>query len=226
MAQPLSRTTAVVISAICAACLISVPAAVAITLPTETCASPGGKTLVQDEQARVYSVPVAITTRALASEPSNVFGCTLPAGRSVLLGSTRAVHGFPVIDPRTIALSSPWVAYSLTVQGKDGNTVSVALRNLETDKVKRQSRAEPWPPGAEHSSKVTKIGVNKAGAFAWISTRASIGGGRAREVAGVDTNGEMVVFDTAADIDLLSLKLQGDRLMWTDGGVGHSAVLF
>jgi hypothetical protein len=202
--------------------------ALGVPVPPDTCLG-AGKTLARDGQALVYSVPIAIEKKASTPQPRpvNVFGCSLRTGKAILLGSTAIdlTGAHMMIDSRIVVLSGSRVAYSLTEGGEDFNQVYVALRNLVTGKVERRPNAGPGPLGPENFSKVTKIGVNKAGAFAWISTGSSIGGDSADEVAAVNTTGEEVVFDTAADIDLHSLKLQGDRLSWTDGGAPHSAVL-
>src|SRR5262249_25164393 len=128
-------------------------------------------------------------TSAVEPRPIKVFGCLLATKRPVLLGSTLFVaKGSPTIDPHTVALASPWAAYSLTGHGTDFNQVVLALRNLKTGKVTRRANADPGPLGPEQFSSVTAIGVNAAGAFAWISIGSAIGGPQnAREVAAVDS---------------------------------------
>jgi hypothetical protein len=201
--------------------------------PAETCGPSSGQTLAADAEARVYSVPVPtplpLAEQVSAIEPRavKVFGCLFATERSALLGSTLFVaKGSPTIDPHTVALASPWVAYSLTGHSTDFNSVVLALRNLKTGKVTRRSNAGPGPLGPEQFSKVTAIGVNAAGAFAWISIGSAIGGPQnAREVGAVDSTGAVRTLDTAENIDPRSLVLHGHRLSWTDGGVPHSAVL-
>jgi hypothetical protein len=225
-------TATMATAALCAAWLDlgSASSAAAVPLPVERCAPSGSKTLASDPQARVYSAPVdpAHHDPTTGIPPVKVFGCTLAAGKTVLLGSTAInLEGGPLtIDPRTLALSDTRVAYSLTEGGTDFNQVYVALRNLATGRVERRPSAAPGPLGPEGFSKVTAIGVDEAGAFAWISVGSAIGAPhKAREVAAVDPNGEALTLDTAEDIDPRSLTLEGDRLEWTDGGVGQSAVL-
>jgi hypothetical protein len=227
----LSAATAAA-TALCAACLsLALPSSGgATTLATETCTPPASTTLAHDTQARVYSLPATSEgQQTSAAEPKsvNVFGCTLAAGKTVLLGSTATdlTGAHLMIDPHTLALSGSRVAYCLTEGGIDSNQVYVALRNLATGKLERRPNASPGPLGPESFSKVSRVVLNRAGAFAWISTGSSITGERAREVAAVDSSRKARTFDTAANIDPRSLALHGHRLSWTDGGVRHSAVL-
>lgn len=219
-------------TALCAASLslASASSGAATALPAETCTPPGSRTLAHDAQARVYSLPAPTEgPRASAAEPKpiNVYGCTLAAGKTVLLGSTAIdlTGDRLMIDPHALALSGSRVAYSLTEGGTDSNQVYVALRNLATGKLERRPNASPGPLGPENFSKVTRVVLSNAGALAWVSTGSSITGEGAREVAAVDSSGQARTLDTAANIDPRSLALRGHRLSWTDGGVGHSAVL-
>jgi hypothetical protein len=222
----------IAIAGLCAAwlSLASASSGAATTLSAETCTQPGSRTLAHDAQARVYSVAApAEGPQASAAEPKpmNVYGCTLAAGKTVLLGTTAIdlTGAHLMIDPHTLALSGSRVAYSLTEGGTDFNQVYVALRNLANGKLERRPNASPGPLGPENFSKVTRVVLTNAGAFAWLSTGSSITGERAREVAAVDSSGKARTLDTAADIDPRSLVLHGHRLSWTDGGVRHSAVL-
>jgi hypothetical protein len=223
------RLTAVAMAtaAICAVPLVLGSALPAAQADVGTCPPPGARTLLSDEGARVYSLPSEGPFATPGGKPvRTVYGCLPAAAGPITLGTTLTVPDLPTIDPRTVALSAPWVAYSLTEPGTDSTQADVALRSLATGKLGKRVGAGPYPIGPESFSKVTGIVVDEAGAFAWISTGNSIILPlRAREVAAVDSDGKRQTLDTAVDIDPHSLVLHGRRLSWTDGGTGRSAAL-
>jgi hypothetical protein len=218
------REKYVALGAICAACALLIPT----TFAAETegasvgpCAPAGSRTLATDGRARVYSVPLGSGAGSV-----RVFGCMFATAKPVSLGTTSLAADAATIEPRTVALTSPWAAYSLSEQGSVFGEVYVALKNLRTGKAKRKADAGLDQLGPGKSSAVTDIVVSAAGAVAWIVTGSAEGPPRqAREIVAIDSTGVRRTLDAAADIDPHSLVLRRHRLSWTDGGVRHSAAL-
>ena len=228
-------TAAVMTISICAAALIGSPASSSATSGASAsgCKPAGSTTLANDGKARIYSVPTPLAGRpeARSLEFVRIFGCLFATGRPVLLGSTEPTGKPPQtptsgsLDLKAISLQAPWVGYASTYSGTDFNQVRVVVRNLRTGKVKLFRQAGPPLDEPETFSAVTDLAVGGSGSLAWIGRSSSIGGASAREVASVDSSGAFTVLDEAANIDLHSLALQGQRLSWTDGGAAHSAQL-
>jgi hypothetical protein len=222
--------------AVCAAVFAASSSA---TPPKHTCKPAGSKTIANDGQARIYSVPFP-RERPLASSsaPGFLYGCMFATRHPVPLGATEQISNRPgkptsgAIDPKRVSLQAPWVAYSSSYSIEYANQLWVILRDLQTGQVKSMHTAAPELAVTFKINMVTDLAVGPDGSFAWISLARQRGGRKpggpgleAREVGAVDSSGNYTELDTSDNVDLHSLTLGEQQLSWSDGGVAHSAPL-
>lgn len=197
-----------------------------IGISSSKCRPVGSKTLIRDAHARVFSLPVRGRDAEEGPESVRVLGCLFGPGRSFLLGTTLpAKAGWPGagrIDPETIAVATPWTAYSTSAMGVDFNSVRVVVRNLRAGTVSAMANAAPQL-GVEAHSTVTDIALAPDGAVAWISHGRSHGTPRLASEVAMSTPSGTTILDEGLGIDLESLQLDGNQLTWLNEGIQRSA---
>jgi hypothetical protein len=203
------------------AALVSVGAFVlgppaALAARTSSCGPAQGRTLATGRRARIYALPGSLGQ-------TRTYGCLFSTGRSWSLSpKSRFTH----LNPETVVLRAPWVAYSETTIAVDNAAAAIFVRNLRTGHLAQSHPAVTEVSGPENHSSVTQIALTGYGAVAWIGEESSIsaGGLVLRQVEIGDSAGFSVA-DQGAGIDPQSLELHGSTLSWTNSGTAHSALL-
>lgn len=198
--------------------------------------SPGdGFTWLLGSTGRIFEIPGTPRRRTpngslLPPYPAKIDGCLFSVGHPWRLNSRQvpwAPEMFsgigplqrPVIDPTTVVLNSPWVAYLETFIFVDTGTTFVAERNLRSGETSRCFAS--GIAAVNYRSKVNKIIVDGAGHLAW-SREGRAGAVVDREVASCSLNGVKTVLDTSPNINWNSLEMHDSTLVWTDSGTNRS----
>jgi hypothetical protein len=216
------RVAAMLVATLAAlAALVSVGApllgpAAALAARTSGCGPASGTTLTAGRHARIYTLPGPFGQ-------TRTYGCLFSSGRSWSLSPKSR---FTRLDPETVVLRAPWVAYSEATNAVDNAVAAIFVRNLRTGRVAQRHPAVTEVSGPENFSSVAQIVLNDTGAVAWIGEENSItaGGLLLRQVEIGDSAGFSVA-DQGAGIEPRSLELHGSTLSWIDSGTVRSALL-
>jgi hypothetical protein len=188
----------------------------AVGASVSSCGSTKGTTLAAGRHARIYTLPGP-------QGQARTYGCLFSTGRSWSLSpKSRFTH----LDPETVVLRAPWVAYSETTNAVDNAVAAVFVRNLRTGRIAQSYPAVTEVSGPENFSSVARIALKGNGSLGWVGEENSItaGGLVLRQVEIADSVGFSVA-DQGAGIASQSLQLHGSMLSWTNSGTARSAPL-
>lgn len=173
------------------------------------CGPAGGQTLASSSSARAYSYHGA------------VYGCA--GTHQYRLGRSDRCLGTTGVGPVTV--TARLVAYAARSCGIDTSTSQVVVRRLSDGKQLAAYPASSLTLGAESFSTVGSIVVDRSGHVAWIVSMSSIG--THRHGVQVLTSGrtQARVLDSSRNVDPHSLRRNGSKVTWTDGGSKRSATL-
>jgi hypothetical protein len=173
------------------------------------CHPPGTRTIVANEQVRVY--------RTTSGEDRR-FGCSYRTGKSFRIAATEpGVDGYGpwALDGRFVAFGH---YPACGVCADEGNFV------VRWDARARRERL--WELDFDDDGKVTRvtdIAVNGSGRVAWIVRDRRAPGDIQVQTESADR--APAVLDSGADIAPRSLALAGSTVYWTKGGAPQSARL-
>lgn len=173
-----------------------------------------GETLLETQRVRIFSRKTSRPDVA----GSAVFGCLRPGGKPVLFNRPPQGTGDrTAVNPDALATRGKLVAFSQSVYGTD--TVSNEVRVLNLGKSGSLLRTCFAGSARAPSSgpEIAKIVLKGNGSVAWSAEGQPRSGRGAKTVNACDTTGQRVL-ETAGDIDLTSLKLEGSVVRWLSGG--------
>jgi hypothetical protein len=189
--------------------------------PPQGCGPASAVTLRRDKMARVYELSAEGPSRG---QPT--YGCLFSTRHSWRLDLPGR---WTFLNPQTVVLRAPWVAYAITSNGVDGSGSGISVKNLRTGAVTQGFPAITTPPepGPERFRSVEKIVLQGNGNVAWIGQETSIISTEwsRRQVEIADSAGFAVV-DESVGIEPKSLTLNGTTLTWSDSGETRIAQLF
>jgi hypothetical protein len=219
MRQEGGRTLRAVVVALAAPVLVGVfllGLSTAVGAGVSSCGSTNGRTMAAGRHARIYTLPGS-------HGQTRTYGCLFSTGRSWSLSpKSRFTH----LDPETLVLRAPWVAYSETTSAVDNAVAAVFVRNLRTGLITQSYPAVTEVSGPENFSSVARIALKRNGSVGWVGEENSItaGGLVLRQVEIGDSRGFLLA-GQGAGIDPESLQLHGSTLNWTDSGTARSTPL-
>jgi hypothetical protein len=145
-----------------------------------------------------------------------VYGCAAGSRRAYRLGRTGACIGSRSVA--AVAVTGRVAAYAVNSCGIDASSTEVKVQRLSDGKVLSTQPALSGTAGPESLQSVTSIIVNRSGRAAWIVTSHSIVAHQ-QTVEVVEQSGRHTrVLDNGAAIRTDSLRLQGSKLSWKQGG--------
>jgi hypothetical protein len=145
------------------------------------------------------------------------FGCLFSTRRSWRLDRP---NRWSYVNPKTLVLSAPWVAYSITSMGVDGGGSGMSVRNLRTGVVSHSFPAitAPTEPMVESFNSVARIVLQKDGNVAWVGEETSIPNPLVRRQVEIADSAGLSVVDEGPGIVPESLTLNGSTVSWVDSG--------
>jgi hypothetical protein len=177
------------------------------------CGPAGARTISSSGQARAYSCH------------GDVYGCSLPHGRSFRLGSTaRSLHESRV---QPVVIAGADAAYGLASFGVDTVSATVIVRRL-TDGRRLVDFAATRSGLVEGVQSVRSLALNSNGAVAWIGVAHSIVAHReVIEVHAVASGSGSAdrVLDSGPQVAPTSLRIHGSMLTWRHGATTRHATL-
>jgi hypothetical protein len=184
------------------------------------CGPKAAVTLRRNRWARVFELPAEGRGR---DQPT--YGCLVSTRHWWRLDRP---SGWSYLNPKTLVLRVPWVAYSITSMGVDGGGSGISVRNLKTGAETQSYDAVTLPPNPapETFTSVAKIVLQQDGDVAWIGEEASITGAEPpRLQVELGDSAGLSIVDEGSGIDPDSLSLNGSMLTWSNAGATHTAEL-
>ncbi len=176
-------------------------------------------TLRRDRRARVFELPVEGRGR-----DAQTYGCLFSTRHWWRLDTPSP---WSHLDPETLVLRAPWVAYSIASVGIDVGRSGISVRNLRTGAETQSYAAVTMPakPVPESFTTAAKIVLQTDGDVAWVGREISIGSQIPRLQVELGDSAGLSVLDEGPGIDPNSLSLSGSMLSWSNAGVTHEAEL-